>query len=449
MGTGQKSSEETRLRSDYPASWYAASADVPKARPELTFHGQCEICVIGGGLAGLTSAFELARRGRSVILLEARRLGWGASGRNGGFVSAGFAEGLANIIRLVGLEEAQALYRLSVEGVDYVRERIAEIDPSIKMGNGWIVVQRYPDADGQRRIADLLNQHFGRDVSVLDPAETRVLLRSDRYFHSRFDPSAFHIHPLRYAWALAAAAEAAGVRIFENTRVARIEASKGAFRLMTDVGSVVAEKVVFCMSSHDRHLSGRAGRAILPVATHVAVTAPLGARAADAVATGAAVSDTRRSGDYYRRITSGRILWGGRITTRVSEPRQLAEKMKSDMLDVYPQLGDPPIEFAWSGLMGYAIHKMPVIGPFGPNRWAATGFGGHGLNTTAMAGLLMARAIAEGDDEWKRFSSFGAPWAGGPVGRLGVQLTSWGMQWRDWLEERRSRNAPEGGPRAS
>ncbi|MGH6875174.1 MAG: NAD(P)/FAD-dependent oxidoreductase [Aestuariivirgaceae bacterium] len=196
----------SRPQAEYPRSWYVATAQIPQRRQELTRDTSCDVCVIGGGLAGLTVAYELARRGKSVVLVEANRIGWGASGRNGGFVSAGFAEGLSKIIERVGLDEAKALYGLSVEGLEYVRNTITGFDPTIRMGEGWLVAQRYPDAESQRQLAALLNGAFGRRTKVLEPAETRRLLRSDRYFHSRFDPSAFHIHPLRYCLAVAAAA---------------------------------------------------------------------------------------------------------------------------------------------------------------------------------------------------------------------------------------------------
>jgi glycine/D-amino acid oxidase-like deaminating enzyme len=434
----QKVVAQSQPQAEYPPSWYAATARIAESRAELTGNISCEICVIGGGLAGLTLANELARRGRSVVLLEANRIGWGASGRNGGFVSAGFAESIVGIIKRVGLAEAKALYRLSVEGLDHVRSIIAERDSTIAMGSGWIVAQRYPDADGQRRISELLNREFDQKTEVLDPAQTRCLLKSERYFHSRFDPSAFHIHPLRYCLVLAAAAEDAGARVFEATRVQRVMDDKRPFQLVTAQGRITADQVVYCTSAHDRHLAGVAGRAILPVATYVAVTEALWERAGLAIATQAAVSDTRRSGDYYRRVADGRILWGGRITTRISEPRQLAAEMKQDMLGVFPQLGDPRMEFAWSGIMSYALHKMPIIGEIAPGQWAAMAFGGHGLNTTAMAGILIARAIADKDDEWRRFTAFGTPWAGGLAGRIGVQLSYWHMQLQDRIDEYRA-----------
>jgi gamma-glutamylputrescine oxidase len=429
---------DRKLQSSYPPSWYAASTDIPPPRLPIAGAVSCDVCVVGGGLAGLTTALELARRGKQVVLLEANRIGWGASGRNGGFVSVGFAEGLSHIVRRVGLEQAQALFRLSAEGAEYVRAKIEELDPSIHMGDGWIVAVRHPDRDGQRRYVEMLARQFGHELKLLDVRQTRELLKSKRYFDSRLDPSAFHIDPLRYCLAMANAAEKMGAKIYEQSRVRAIDGTSGLHHIRTDAGRVMACHVVFCQSSHDRHLSRPSGRAVLPVATYITVTEPLGDRAGAAIATRAAVADTRRAGNYYRLVGENRLMWGGMITTILAEPRALAQSMKRDMLSVYPQLGNPRMDFAWSGLMGYALHKMPIIGESAPRHWSASGFGGHGLNTTAMAGLLIARAIAEGDDEWRRFNAFGAPWAGGWLGRAGVQLSYWKMQLQDRLDELRA-----------
>lgn len=417
-------------------TWYEATAERGLARAPLTAKIQCEVCVIGGGLAGLSAAHQLARAGKSVVLIEGRRLVWGASGRNGGFVSSGFALGASDLKTHVGLDAARKLFRLSGEGTELIRENIARLDPSLKMGDGWIVALRHDDASGATAWAETMQRDFDHPVSFLTTEQTRLILRSQRYYQAVSDPSAFHIHPLRYALALAREAEQAGATICEETPALSFARDGTGSVVQTPRGSFHARHVVFCVSALDRHILPAIGRTVLPVATYVAVTEPL---RQDAILTASAIADTRRAGDYYRVIDGGRILWGGRITTRISEPSRLAARMKGDMLSVYPQLGDPAIDYAWAGLMGYALHKMPLIGQIEDGVWYATAFGGHGLNTTAMAGLLIARAISAGDDEYRRFSAFAPRWAGGPFGRLGVQSSYWMMQLRDRLDEAKSR----------
>ncbi len=416
-------------------TWYEATAQRGAGRAGLRGTCTADVCVIGGGLAGLTSALELARRNKRVVLLEAKQLAWGASGRNGGFVSNGFAEGIENVSARVGLDAARALYSLSRHGSEYVRREIETGDASIKMGEAWIVALRHRDNGDLRSYRDVMQRDYNEDLQFLSPEQTREKLNSPRYFESIYNPRALHFHPLRYALMLAQKAEASGAVLHENTAALSVQKQGGEWCVQTADGKVMARHVVHCVSSLDRNIHRPSGRAVLPVATYVAVTEPL---KQDAVRTAAAIADTRRAGDYYRLIDEGRLLWGGRITTKIAEPSRLAERMKGDMLSTFPQLGNPRIDYSWAGLMGYALHKMPLIGKDRDGQWFATAFGGHGMNTTAMAGQLLARAIADGDDEYRRFSPYAPVWAGGQLGRLGVQTSYWWMQLRDKLDEARS-----------
>jgi gamma-glutamylputrescine oxidase len=417
-------------------TWYEATTERGEMRMPLRGTVKADVCVIGGGLAGLTTALELSRRKKKVVLLEAKQLAWGASGRNGGFVSNGFAEGIENVQKRVGLEGARALYSLSRHGSEYVRREIASGDPTIKMGEGWIVALRHRDTGSLKSYRDMMARDYGEDLEFLSAEQTRENLNSVRYFESISNPRAFHFHPLKYSLMLARAAEKAGASLHENSRALTAQKLGNEWRVRCADGEVVAQHVVYCVSSLDRTIHKASGRAVLPVATYVAVTEPL---PQDGVRTSAAVADTRRAGNYYRLIDGGRLLWGGRITTRVSEPARLAEEMKGDMLATFPQLGNPRIDYSWAGLMGYALHKMPLIGRDDKGQWFATAFGGHGMNTTAMAGQLLARAIAGGDDEYQRFAPFAPLWAGGQLGRAGVQASYWWMQLRDRIDEARAR----------
>ncbi len=412
-------------------TWYEATAQRGQPRAPLTGEVEADVCVIGGGLAGLTSALELARAGKRVVLLEARNIAWGASGRNGGFVSNGFALGLDEIALAAGLDGAKAVFNLSRLGTELVRREASEVDGT-KAGDGWIAARRYDSGSTLRVYRERLERVFGDERQFLDTEETRTRLNSPRYFQSLYDASAFHVHPLRYALLIARRAEAAGALLHEQSSALELSGSSGNWMVRTAHGRVRAAHVVHTVSALDRTIHSPTGRGVLPVATYVAVTESL---QQDAIRTQSAVSDSRRAGNYFRLVGEGRILWGGAITTRLTEPARLAERMRRDMLSVFPQLGKPRVDYAWAGLMGYARHKMPVIGGDGEGRWWATAFGGHGMNTTAMAAILLARAIAHGDDEYRRFAPFAPQWVGGPFGRAGVQLSYWWMQFRDRLDE--------------
>jgi len=423
-------------------TWYEATAPARDAAPPPRGFIAADVCIIGGGLAGITTARELQRRGRIVVLLEAKRLAWAASGRNGGFVGNGFAAGIEEIIERVGLHNAQALYRLSAHGTEYIRREITRLDASIRMSDGIIVAQRVNDPIGARRRREIMLRDFGEGLEVLSAEQTRALLVTERYFQSLRNPKSFLIHPLRYAHALADDARHGGVGIFENAAALSVSRKGSSFVVHTAHAQIHAQHVVHCVSALDRRIHRPSGRAVLPVATYVAVTEPL---IQDAIRTRSGIGDMRRAGDYYRLVGDNRILWGGRITTRISKPLRLAQMMKRDMLAVFPQLGNPKIDYAWAGLMAYALHKMPLIGRAQDGQWFATAFGGHGLNTTAMAGILVARAIADHDDEYRRFAAFAPQWAGGPFGRIGVQASYWHMQLRDRLDERADRKRFAGG----
>jgi gamma-glutamylputrescine oxidase len=414
------------------ASWYEATVDRGAGFSPLLGQIDADVCVVGGGFAGLVTALEAQRASLSTVVLEGSRVACAASGRNGGFVSNGFAQGISSVRDAVGLQAAQALYAYSRDGTAFVRDFISGHCPEANMGTGMRVALRQRKTDELAAHSDMMRNLFGETVYFEGTADTRAAVQSERYHASLVFPEAFHIHPLRYGLTLAAQVVQAGGRIFENSKAASIFPVRDGHHVSTANGVVRARQVVICVSAYDLKLHRPTARAILPVATYVAVTEPLNQ---DAIRTNSAIADTRRAGDYYRRLPDGRILWGGRITTRVHEPSHLAERMRGDMLSVFPQLGQPRMDFAWPGLMAYALHKMPLIGRTEDGIWHATGFGGHGINTTAMGGLLVARGLANIDDGWKRFSPFGPRSALGPLGRVGVQGSYWWMQLRDRWDE--------------
>lgn len=422
--------------SPYGPTWYAATVVAAPERPALTRDIDVDVCVIGAGLAGLTVAREVARRGWSVAVLDRHCVAASASGRNAGFVSPGFAERIGAIVDRVGLPRARELWALSDAGAEYIRATIGQTEmPGVAARDGRLSVRRTDDAEAVIEHAAMLKVDFGADVEAWPADQVREVLRSRKYFQAVHFPKAFHIHPLNYALGLAADAEKHGARFFENTSALSLDPAGVRKRVQTPHGMVRARHVVLAGSTGVGAVDAPIAATVLPISTYVAVTAPLGERLFDAVRYTGAVADTRRAGDYYRIVADDRLLWGGRISARLSRPWLLKSAMRHDMLKVYPQLGDVEIEYAWSGVMAYAVHKMPQIGELAPGYWLASAFGGHGLNTTAMAGEMIARAILDGDDRWRLFSPYELVWAGGRWGRAAAQTTFWSMHARDAVQE--------------
>lgn len=421
---------------DQSQTYYSVSDAAAPKRPRLFQDLDTTICIIGGGFAGLWTARALAKRGYDVVLLEGRRIAGEASGRNGGFVSAGFAERLSRIIDRVGIDDARALYKLSRDGIEIVNGVIAQGVPGVVPVPGRLHVQRFDDEERLRREADLLGSVFDHEMLVWKKDRVRDTLLTRRYFQALHDADAFSIHPLNLAQALAREIESLDVRIFEESAV--IGADLGGVRkvIVTSAGKVRAHHVVFCGSAFIGEAFPELERTILPVATHVSVTEPIGEILKELIRYSGGISDTRRANDYYRVLEDGRLLWGGRITTRTRPPHRLNRKMLGDITSVYPQLKGTIIDYAWTGIMGYAIHRMPQIGLLQPGVWINTAFGGHGLNTTAMGAELIASAISEHDDRWRLFIPFGLVWAGGSIGRRMTQIIYRTMQFRDWWQER-------------
>lgn len=418
-------------------TFYAAMATPAPARPPLAKDIEAEICVIGGGFAGLWAARALAASGKDVVLLEAGEIAGGASGQNGGFVSAGYSARLSKIVDRVGLDHARELYRLSRDGVGIVRKAMAADPRAMDAKPGRLHVLRRNDEVGLADYASMLSRDFGHELELWNMERVRNALASNKYYQALHEADAFHLNPLGLARLLAAEIEDRGGRIFEHSAV--VEADVGGLRksVGTEQGRVRAFHVVLAGSSAIGTAFPWLQETILPIRTHVAVTAPLGGELQKTVRYEGAIADTRRAGDYYH-LAGDRLLWGGRISARAA-PRHPERLIGKDIARVYPQLKNVPIEYAWSGVMGYAIHMMPQIGMVQPGVWVSTAFGGQGLNTSAMAGDIIASAITEQDDRWRLFLPFGLVWNGGKAGRVIAQAAYWGMQAKDWLDETQTR----------
>lgn len=421
----------------YGQSWYAATKMQAPARPALASDLDVEVCVIGGGLAGLTAAREIARSGLSVVLLEAGRLARGASGRNTGFVLPGFAAEPNDLVARVGFQCTKELWALSQAGLDYVRRTIlAERASGIDGQNGWLYVSKRDNGEEFLRFAGLLGE-LGCDAEYWPTERVRAQLRSERYFHAIHYVRAFTIHPLNYALTLAAAAERDGARIFENTPALSIDPAGVRKRIVTPAARLRASQVVLAGNVQIKRMMPRLAATLVPITTYVITTAPLGAeRLAQAVLYRGGVSDSDLADNHYRIVGGDRLMWSGRATVWPRHPRRYVRALTADIAKAYPQLGNVEVDYAWAGTLSNTVHRMPQIGELGPGVWLASGFGGHGLNTTAMAGNLIARAVVAGDQTWRNFTPFELVWAGGLFGRAVVQMRVWLRRLFDAAAER-------------
>lgn len=422
----------------YPDTYYARTMADTAARPALSGPVECDTVIVGAGLAGLTTALELARAGQSVVVLEAESVGFGASGRNGGFVGPGYSTGTDAIARIAGAEKAHRLHLLSIEGMEYVRSSIRDLSiADAAPTSGVLSVLRYDGGADLKVHAEETRRKYDYELEYLETHEVRQRLNSKRYFQGLRDGRSFHIHPLNYLRGLAAAIEALGGRIYENSPALDARLDGAEKQIVTTGGRVNARQVVFSTGGYTGALSQRLKRAFLPIATYVMVSEEAPELIASAIATTDAIGDNRRAGDYYRVVDGGRrLLWGGRITTRAASTEALVRELRSEMVGTYPQLAGLRTELAWSGLMSYARHLMPQIGQMAPGVWHCTAFGGHGLNTTAIGGKVVAEGILGASDRYRLFEPFGLVWAGGLAGLAVAQLTYWKLQMQDWWRER-------------
>jgi len=422
---------------------YARTRTPDSRRAPLAGTIKTDVCIVGGGLAGLATAVGLAERGiTDVVLLEAERVGWGASGRNGGFVSPYYAADTGDLIRRTGLDHTKRLVKLSRDAVELVRARIDRYDIACgPHAEGSVSASWFDDPDGLRRALDFERETFGERFDFIPRDRLREeFVASDKYFDGSLHHGTFWFHPLNFCLGMARAAEAAGVRIYEGSPALSVLNEPGRSRVTTANGMIEAERLVMTTGAYGQELVPELGAAFQPVATFVIVTEPVEPDLIDRlIKVNNPVYDDRFSLDYYRRLEDNRVLWGGRGTTRRSDPYNLSHLMRGDMTKVYPELGEIAIDTVWGGLMSYARHHMIQMGKLGETLWYAQGFGGQGMAQTTVAGEAMAASIASGDDTIDLFKPFGLDWAGGPLGQVYGEAFRLFVRTRDGLASARDR----------
>jgi gamma-glutamylputrescine oxidase len=430
------------------ASWYEATRVASPERPRLAYDIDVDVCVIGAGLAGLTVAREVARRGWSVAVLEANRVAWAASGRNTGFVLPGFHETIDSMVERIGLDHTKQLWALSDQGLDYVKRAIDETGmPGVDPVPGWLHISKTDNGDEIRTKVERL-RWIGANVEAWPTERVRDVLPNPRYFNALHYPGAIHIHPLNYALGLAVDAEAAGARIFEHTPALSIDPTGVRKRIVTQGARVRAGQVVLACNVQLGDLMPRLGATLLPITTYVLVTEPIGPHLHEVIRYRGAVSDTNRADNHYRIVGGDRLQWSGRMRAWEADPRWVKRGLAADITRNFPELGKIEIAHVWHGTLGRPIHRMPQVGEIERGVWVASGFGGHGLNTTAMGGELIARGIVETDQTWRLFAPYELVWAGGVLGRVLAQSIYWGTRpierveqglsrYREWAQTRK------------
>jgi glycine/D-amino acid oxidase-like deaminating enzyme len=396
-------------------------------RLRLTFDLDVDICVVGAGLAGLTVALEAARLGASVAVLEARHVGWNASGHQLGTVMPGYGLPICDLIARVGFEDTRELWALSKEGAEYVRSTASEQSmPGIALSEGVLEVSNVDIGDQLIGRLQMLGEDFDTEVEGWQVDRVRDQLKTRHYFHGVYYPRAFQIDGRKYVHGLAALARRAGARIFEDTPVVSIDSSGVRKRIVTPSGRLRASHVVLAGNVHLGAPLRRLSETLLPVWRYAAVTAPLGERLAETIAFKGSVTDSGGV-DHFRIVDGDRLMWASPETTWAARPERFAGAIARRIRTIFPQLGKVEIAETWGGAVGQTVHGMPQIGQLRRGLWVASGFGRQGMSTSAIAGRLIVLSILWGDERWRLFSPFELVWAGGPTGRVvGHVVGMWG-----------------------
>lgn len=394
-------------------SYYAATVRRELSFPALQGETDCDVAIVGGGLAGLSAAIELADRGYRVVLLEARQVGWGASGRNGGQAIAGLACEPSTIEAQLGRESARRVWDMTMEALRLIHERRERFGIECDWRPGFLSV-----AVGPRKARELqlwqqaMQRDYGYETRWIPPAELPRWIASPRFHSGVHDPLGGHLHPLKYSLGLARAAASLGVRLFEDSAVLALEPGPRV-RLKTAAGSVRADHVLLAGNVYLQGLAPALQARIMPVGTYIVASQPIEpALAQSLIPSQSAVCDTNFVLDYFRPTADHRMLYGGRVSYSTTTPMDLAGSMQRRMARTFPQLRDTAVDYAWGGFVDISMNRAPDFGRL-PDAGASArfanvyylqGFSGHGLALTGLAGRLVAEAIAGNAERFDTFA---------------------------------------------
>ncbi len=383
------------LPSRHVDAYYAATANRALEFPALRGSEEADVCVIGGGFTGLSSALHLAERGYRVVLLEAERIGWGASGRNGGQCTVGQRQGQEELEARFGAGEARRLWDLGVEAVDTVKSLIQRhsIDCDLKRGNLQAALKR-SDAEHYRAHADHMSGRYGLDCRFVEGEELARLSGTGVFRGGVVEYASAHLHPLNYALGLAAAAQSLGVRLFEGSRVTGYDRAKPT-RVTTAAGEVRAPFVVLGCNGYLGRLEPRVAGRIMPINNFVVATEPLSAERRQRLnPEDLCMYDAKFVVNYWKLSGDGRMLFGGGENYTRRFPRDIRRFVRKYLLRVYPDLEDARLDYGWGGTLAVTMNRLPCFGRLDPDVYYAMGFSGHGVQMATLAGKLIAEAVA-------------------------------------------------------
>ena len=392
-------------------SYYASSANEQPDYPNLESNIEADVCVVGGGFAGLSTAIELTDRGYSVVVLEAKQIGWGASGRNGGQIISGLACGLDVIEKALGFEASRKVWDMSLEALDLVRDRIKRFNIDCDLVDGFlgVSVNAKKGAELCHWYDDMVKRYkYDTEAQFIEHKDINRWIDSPRYYNGYFDKRSGHLHPLNYCLGLAKGASQIGVRIFQNSVVTAMQQNKltknESTILQTATGSVNAKFVVLAGNMYLPEISPKLAPSlsnrIMPVGTYIIATEPISpSLATKLIPTNSAVCDTNFVLDYFRFSANDnyggpRMIYGGRVSYSALTPPNLTQNMQFRMAHTFPQLKKTKVEFTWGGFVDITMNRAPDFGRVSPNVYYLQGFSGHGVALTGLAGKLVAEAIS-------------------------------------------------------
>lgn len=394
----------------YPPSWYAATARGLREYPSLAGTLSADVCVVGAGYTGLSAALHLAQRGYSVVVLEARRIAWGASGRNGGQVGTGQRRDEEELERRFGPDTARRLFGLAEEAKALVRSLIERHGIDCDLGQGQLLCAAKPAhaRELEHRAEKLATRYGYPHQRYLSRSELHQWLATPLYHGGCLDSGALHLHPLNFALGLARACREAGVTLCEGSPVTGY-AGTGPLTVVTTGGEVRARYLVLGCNAYLDGLEPRIASRIMPINNFIVATQPLGARARELIREPVCVHDTWFVLNYFRLSADGRLIFGGGENYTRRFPADVAGFVRPHMLKVFPQLEDVAIDHAWGGRLAITMNRLPHLGRLGPNVYFAQGYSGHGISTATFAGQLMAEAVAGTAERFDVFARIPPP----------------------------------------